>query len=143
MRAREPPISAPIRRPTRWGNTSRRCARRSTAFRNNSKLAGGPKMSHRTIQLSQVVAAILSLVVAAGCASEQKRAAQAQIDRARTAYQQAQTDPNVQTYAPLRLIDAEKALRAAEGAEDVGGRLHPGHKAGKKAGNASGTGPHR
>ena len=54
-------------------------------------------MSHRTIQLSQVVAAILSLVVAAGCASEQKRAAQAQIDRARTAYQQAQTDPNVQT----------------------------------------------
>jgi len=43
-------------------------------------------MSHRTIQLSQVVAAILLLVVAAGCASEQKRAAQAQIERARTAY---------------------------------------------------------
>jgi OmpA-OmpF porin, OOP family len=97
-------------------------------------------MSHRTIQLSQVVAAILPLVVAAGCASEQKRAAQAQIERARAAYQQAQTDPNVQTYAPLRLIDAEKALRAAEGAKDVDDRLHLGYIAVKKAEIASVTG---
>jgi len=97
-------------------------------------------MSHRTIQLGQVVAAILPLVVATGCASEQKRAAQAQIERARTAYQQAQTDPNVQTYAPLRLIDAEKALRAAEGAKDVDDRLHLGYIAVKKAEIASVTG---
>ena len=97
-------------------------------------------MSHRTIQLSQVVAAVLPLVVAAGCASEQKRAAQAQIEQARAAYRQAQTDPNVQTYAPLRLIDAEKALRAAEGAKDVDDRLHLGYIAVKKAEIASVTG---
>jgi len=97
-------------------------------------------MSHRPIQLGQVVAVVLSLVVTAGCASEQKRAAQAQIERARAAYQQAQTDPSVQTYAALRLIDAEKALRAAEGSKDVDDRLHLGYIAEKKAAIASVTG---
>ena len=97
-------------------------------------------MSHRTIQLSQIVAVVLLLLVAAGCASEQKRAAQAQVERARTAYQRAQTDPTVQTYAPLRLIDAEKALRAAEGTKDVDDRLHLGYLAEKKAEIATVTG---
>lgn len=97
-------------------------------------------MSHRTIQLSQIVAVVLLLLVAAGCASEQKRAAQAQVERARTAYQRAQTDPTVQTYAPLRLIDAERALRAAEGAKDVDDRLHLGYIAEKKAEIATVTG---
>jgi len=97
-------------------------------------------MSHRTIQLGQVVAVVLSLVVTEGCASEQKRAAQAQIERARAAYQQAQTDPSVQTYAALRLIDAEKALRAAEGSKNVDDRLHLGYIAEKKAAIASVTG---
>lgn len=97
-------------------------------------------MSHRTIQLSQVVALVLLLLAAAGCASEQKRAAQAQVERARTAYQRAQTDPTVQTYAPLRLIDAERALRAAEGAKDVDDRLHLGYIAEKKAEIATVTG---
>jgi outer membrane protein OmpA-like peptidoglycan-associated protein len=96
-------------------------------------------MSHRTIQLVQVVAVVLPLV-AAGCASEQKRIAQAQIDRARAAYQQAQTDPNVQTYAPLRLIDAERALRVAEATKDPDDRLHLGYIAEKKAAIASVTG---
>jgi len=97
-------------------------------------------MSHRTIQLSQIVAVVLLLLVAAGCASEQKRAAQAQMERARTAYQRAQTDPTVQTYAPLRLIDAERALRAAEGTTDVDDRLHLGYIAEKKAEIATVTG---
>jgi outer membrane protein OmpA-like peptidoglycan-associated protein len=97
-------------------------------------------MSHRTIQLSQALAVVLSFIVAAGCASEQKRAARAQMERARSAYQQAQTDPNVQTYAPLRLIDAEKALRAAEDANDAGDKLHLGYVAQKKAEIASMTG---
>ena len=97
-------------------------------------------MSHRTIQLSQTVAVVLLLLVAAGCASEQKRAAQAQMERARTAYQRAQTDPTVQTYAPLRLIDAERALRAAEGTTDVDDRLHLGYIAEKKAEIATVTG---
>jgi outer membrane protein OmpA-like peptidoglycan-associated protein len=97
-------------------------------------------MSHRTIQLSQTVAVVLLLLVAAGCASEQKRAAQVQMERARTAYQRAQTDPTVQTYAPLRLIDAERALRAAEGATDVDDRLHLGYIAEKKAEIATVTG---
>lgn len=97
-------------------------------------------MSYRTIQLSQIVAVVLLLLVAAGCASEQKRAAQVQMERARTAYQRAQTDPTVQTYAPLRLIDAERALRAAEGATDVDDRLHLGYIAEKKAEIATVTG---
>src|SRR5262245_17008639 len=97
-------------------------------------------MSHRAMRLSQVVAVVLPLVVAAGCASEQKRIAQAQIDRARAAYQQAQTDPSVQTYAPLRLIDAERALRVAEGTKDPDDRLHLGYIAEKKAAIASVTG---
>ena len=97
-------------------------------------------MSDRTIQLSQTVAVVLLLLAAAGCASEQKRAAQAQIERARTAYQRAQTDPTVQTYAPLRLIDAERALRAAEGAKDVDDRLNLGYIAEKKAEIATVTG---
>ena len=97
-------------------------------------------MSHRTIQLSQIVSVVLLLLAAAGCASEQKRAAQAQVERARTAYQRAQTDPTVQTYAPLRLIDAERALRAAEGAKDVDDRLHLGYIAEKKAEIAKVTG---
>ena len=97
-------------------------------------------MSHRTIQLSQTVAVVLLLLVATGCASEQKRAAQAQVERARTAYQRAQTDPTVQTYAPLRLIDAERALRAAEGTTDVDDRLHLGYIAEKKAEIATVTG---
>ena len=97
-------------------------------------------MSHRTIQLSQIVAVVLLLLAAAGCASEQKRAAQAQVERARTAYQRAQTDPTVQTYAPLRLIDAERALRAAEGAKDVDDRLHLGYIAEKRAEIATVTG---
>jgi len=97
-------------------------------------------MSHRAMRLSQVVAVVLPLVVAAGCATEQKRAAQAQIERARAAYQQAQTDPNVQTYAPLRLIDAERALRVAEGTKDLDDRLHLGYVAERKAAIASVTG---
>lgn len=97
-------------------------------------------MSHRTIQLSQTVAVVLLLLVAAGCASEQKRAAQVQMERARTAYQRAQTDPTVQTYAPLRLIDAERALRAAEGTKDVDDRLNLGYIAEKKAEIATVTG---
>src|SRR4030095_16417452 len=123
----------------RWDNTSGHCARRSSAFLNNTASAGGPKMSHRTIQLSQIVAVVL-LLAAAGCAREQKRAAQAQVERARTAYQRAQTDPTVQTYAPLRLIDAERALRAAEGAKDVDDRLHLGYIAEKKVEIATVTG---
>ena len=97
-------------------------------------------MSHRTIQLSQIVSVVLLLLAAAGCASEQKRAAQAQVERARTAYQLAQSDPTVQTYAPLRLIDAERALRAAEGAKDVDDRLHLGYIAEKKVEIATVTG---
>jgi len=98
-------------------------------------------MSQRTVQLTRVVAVTGVLSVVVGCAaSSQQRAAKAQLERAQAAYQQAQADPNVQAYAQLRLGDAQKALRAAEQAEDSQEKIHLGYLAEKKALLASVTG---
>ena len=97
-------------------------------------------MSPYIVQLTTVVA-LLPLVFTAGCAaSDAKRAARAQLERAETAYRQAQADPSVQAYAQLRLIDAEKALHAAEKAKDSDDKLHLGYLAERKAQLASVTG---
>jgi outer membrane protein OmpA-like peptidoglycan-associated protein len=81
-----------------------------------------------------IVAMLLILIFAAGCASADKRqAVKAQMERAQVAYQQAQADPSVQTYAQLRLMDAEKALRAAERAKDLDEKQHLGYLAERKA----------
>src|SRR5206468_1484090 len=75
-------------------------------------------MSQRAVQLTRVIAVVGVLGVFVGCASSGKqRAAKAQLERAQAAYLAAQADPNVQAYAPLRLGDAQKALRAAEEAK--------------------------
>ena len=98
-------------------------------------------MSQRTVQLTRVVAVTGVFSVVVGCAaSSQQRAAKAQLERAQAAYQQAQADPNVQAYAQLRLGDAQKALRAAEQAEDSQEKIHLGYLAEKKALLASVTG---
>jgi len=94
-------------------------------------------MSHHIVQLT-TVAAVLPLVFAAGCASsDAKRAARAQLERAEAAYRQAQADPSVQTYAPLRLMDAEKALQAALQAKDSDDKAHLGYLAERRAQLAS------
>jgi hypothetical protein len=94
-------------------------------------------MSHHIVQLTTVVA-VLPLVFAAGCASsDAKRAARAQLERAEAAYRQAQADPSVQTYAPLRLMDAEKALQAALQAKDSDDKAHLGYLAERRAQLAS------
>jgi outer membrane protein OmpA-like peptidoglycan-associated protein len=97
-------------------------------------------MSQHIVQLTAVVA-VLPLVLAAGCASsDAKRAARAQLERAEAAYRQAQADPSVQAYAPLRLMDAEKALQAAQQAKDSDDKVHLGYLAERKAQLASVTG---
>lgn len=94
-------------------------------------------MSQHIVQLTAVVA-VLPLVLAAGCASsDAKRAARAQLERAEAAYRQAQADPSVQTYAPLRLMDAEKALQAAQQAKDSDDKAHLGYLAERRAQLAS------
>src|SRR4030095_14159563 len=91
-------------------------------------------MTQHTVHLSRIVAVLSIPIIATSCASaELQRAVTAQMERAQATYQQAQTDPNVQTYAQLRLVDAEKALRAAERAKDLEERLHLGYVAEKKA----------
>ena len=98
-------------------------------------------MSQRAVQLTRVIAVVGVLAVVVGCASSGKqRAAKAQLERAQAAYLAAQADPNVQAYAPLRLGDAQKALRAAEEAKDSDERMHLSYLAEKKALLASVTG---
>ena len=99
-------------------------------------------MSQRTVQLAHVVAVLTVLILAVGgCASsDQKRAARAQLERAQAAYRLAQSDPNVQSYAPLRLMDAQKALQAAQEAKDSDEKLHLGYVAERKAQLATVTG---
>jgi outer membrane protein OmpA-like peptidoglycan-associated protein len=76
-------------------------------------------MSPLSAQIRYIVAALLPFAVLAGCASaEKERAAQAQLEKARMAYQQAQADPNVQKYAASRLAEAQKAVQGAEHAKD-------------------------
>jgi len=98
-------------------------------------------MSQRAVQLTRVIAVVGVLAVVVGCASSGKqRAAKVQLERAQAAYLAAQADPNVQAYAPLRLGDAQKALRAAEEAKDSDERMHLSYLAEKKALLASVTG---
>ena len=105
-------------------------------------------MSRRTVQLTRVGAGVTRVVavvgvlsVVAGCAASSKqRAARAQLERAQAAYQQAQADPNVQSYAQLRLGDAQKALRVAEEAKDSDEKLHLAYLAERRAQLATVTG---
>jgi len=62
------------------------------------------------------------------------------MERTQAAYQQAQSDPSVQTYAQLWLVDAQKALKAAEQAKDPDEKQHLAYLAERKAQLASMTG---
>lgn len=58
------------------------------------------------------------LFLIAGCAnSQQEMVAKDQLERARSAYMQAKSNRNVETFAPLPFVDAGKAMQAAEQAK--------------------------
>jgi outer membrane protein OmpA-like peptidoglycan-associated protein len=95
-------------------------------------------MSPLSAQVRYIVAALLPFAVLAGCASaEKERAAQAQLEKARMAYQQAQADPNVQKYAASRLAEAQKAVQGAERAKDLDDMQQLSYVAERKAEIAS------
>ena len=74
------------------------------------------------------------LLSVSGCGSAQKEAmAKDQMERAKKAYAEAKGNPNVEAYAPVPLLDAGKALQAAEGANDTDGMLQLGYIAERKS----------
>lgn len=78
--------------------------------------------------------AIPILFLIAGCgSSRQEMMAKGQLERARSVYSQARTDRDVQTYAPVPLTDAGKALGAAEQAWCANKKEHLGYIAEKKS----------
>jgi outer membrane protein OmpA-like peptidoglycan-associated protein len=96
-------------------------------------------MKRAPVSFRRVAAMLLPLaVVMGGCATaEQMQAARNQMQRAQDAFHQAQADPNVQTYAQLPLIDAQKALEAAQQASAVADTQHLGYVAERKAQTAT------
>jgi OOP family OmpA-OmpF porin len=76
----------------------------------------------------------LLILILAGCGpSQQENIARDRLGNARTAYAQAKANPNVEAYAPIPLIDAGKALQAAEQAKDYKAMEHLGYLAEKKS----------
>jgi outer membrane protein OmpA-like peptidoglycan-associated protein len=102
-------------------------------------------MNRMPVQITRAVAWLLSLaVMVGGCVSaEKQQAGQDQLGRAQTAYRQAQADPNVQSFAQLPLLDAQKALEAATQAKEVQDIQHLGYVAERKAQTASAIGQAR
>jgi outer membrane protein OmpA-like peptidoglycan-associated protein len=96
-------------------------------------------MNRAPVFFTKAAATLLPLaVLLGGCATaEQQQAAQNQLQRAQAAFRQAQADPNVQTYAQLPLIDAQKALEAAQQASGVADMQHLGYVAERKAETAT------
>ena len=92
-------------------------------------------MNRASVSFSRVAAALLPLaVLMGGCVTaEQMQAAQNQLQRAQEAFRKAQADPNVQTYAQLPLIDAQKALEAAQQTSGVADMQHLGYVAERKS----------
>jgi outer membrane protein OmpA-like peptidoglycan-associated protein len=88
--------------------------------------------------LRRLAAGLVPLAVLAGCASsELEQAAKAQLAKAQTAYRQAQSDPSVQAHAQLQLADAQKAIQAAEQAQNLEDLQQLAYMAEKKSQTAS------
>jgi len=74
------------------------------------------------------------IILAAGCGPSQKEMmAKDQLESARSAYLQAKSDRNVETYAPLPFAEAGKALQAAEQAKDPEEKMQLAYIAEKRA----------
>ena len=98
-------------------------------------------MSQSSVHVRRVAYVVGVLIVAGGCASSsQQRAARTQLERAKEAYLQADSDPAVQAYAQPRLAEAQKALKDAEQAKHTDDMLHLAYLAEKRAQIAAVTG---
>jgi OmpA-OmpF porin, OOP family len=93
--------------------------------------------SIRTKRMGIVLRFGLLILFIAGCGpSHKEMMARDQMERAKKAYEEARVDPNVETYAPVQLQDAGKALQEAEiaeKAEETDGMLQLGYLAERKA----------
>lgn len=73
-------------------------------------------------------------VLSAGCGPSQKEMmAKDQLERARSAYSQAKSDPEIEALAPIHVAEAGKALQAAEKAGNSEEMQHLGYIAEKRA----------
>ena len=76
----------------------------------------------------------LLILFMAGCGPSQKEMmAKDQLERAKKSYTEAKTNPNVETYAPLELQEAGKAVQAAENAKKADDMNHLGYIAERKS----------
>jgi len=98
-------------------------------------------MSQSSVHVRRVAWVVGVLILAGGCASSsQQRAARTQLEQAKEAYFQADSDPAVQAYAQPRLADAQKALQDAEQAKHSDEMQHLAYLAEKRAQIATVTG---
>ncbi|HEX9205449.1 MAG TPA: OmpA family protein [Candidatus Deferrimicrobiaceae bacterium] len=88
----------------------------------------------RKVGTGVLLPVVLLLLLVSGCGSSQREVmARDQVDRARNAYAEAKANPIVDAYAPVPLLDAGKALQAAEGATDTDEKLQLGYIAERKS----------
>jgi len=87
-----------------------------------------------TKMLRIIIPFSLLILTLAGCgSSQQEKIAKDRLESARTTYAQVKANPNVEAYAPFPLIDAGKALQAAEQAKDYTTMEHLAYLAEKKS----------
>ena len=84
--------------------------------------------------LGGLIPFIFFLLLLAGCGpTQQDTMAKDQLERARAAYGQAKSDPNVAAFAPVPFADAGKALQAAEQAKGADEKAQLAYIAEKRA----------
>ena len=81
-----------------------------------------------------LIPAVLLSFLVAGCGpSQQELMARDRLEKAKTFHEQVKANPDVQAYAPAPLYDAQKAMNAAEQAEDYQDMEHLSYLAQKKS----------
>jgi len=90
----------------------------------------------RSIQKGRafLIPAVLLSFLVAGCGpSQQENMAKDRLEKAKAFYEQVKSNPDVQAYAPAPLYDAQKAMNAAEQAQDYQAMEHLSYLAEKKS----------
>ena len=94
----------------------------------------GSTFRSKTEMLRIVIPFSLLTLIFAGCGpSQQEKMARDRLDSARTTYSQVKANPNVEAYALVPLLDAGKALQAAEQAKDYKAMEHLAYLAERKS----------
>src|SRR3989304_965632 len=84
--------------------------------------------------MGMIVLISLLIFIIAGCGpSQQEKMARDRLESARTTYAQVKANPYVESYAPVPLIDAGKAMQAAEKAKNYVEMEHLAYLAEKKS----------